>query len=46
MTLPKAKSIARHLGLTLRQLRSGNYRVKFRDGRSGLDQPVYVQLML
>ena len=32
MTLPKAKSIARHLGLTLRQLRSGNYRVTFRDG--------------
>ena len=32
MTLPKAKSIARHLGLTLRQLRSGNYRVNFRDG--------------
>jgi len=32
MTLQKAKSIARHLGLTLRQLRSGNYRVNFRDG--------------
>ena len=32
MTLRKAKSIARHLGLTLRQLRSGNYRVNFRDG--------------
>ena len=31
-TLQKAKSIARHLGLTLRQLRSGNYRVNFRDG--------------
>jgi len=30
--LQKAKSIARHLGLTLRQLRSGNYRVNFRDG--------------
>jgi hypothetical protein len=28
----EAKSIARHLGLTLRQLRSGNYRVSFRDG--------------
>jgi DNA-binding CsgD family transcriptional regulator len=28
MTLQEAKSIARHLGLTLRQLRSGNYRVK------------------
>ena len=27
MTPGKAKSIARHLGLTLRQLRSGNYRV-------------------
>ena len=32
MTLQEAKSIARHLGLTLRQLRSGNYRVNFRDG--------------
>src|SRR5215468_5398399 len=32
MTLQKAKSIARHLGLTLRLLRSGNYRVNFRDG--------------
>jgi hypothetical protein len=32
MTLQKAKSIARHLRLTLRQLRSGNYRVNFRDG--------------
>ena len=32
MTLQKAKSIARHLGLTMRQLRSGNYRVNFRDG--------------
>ena len=32
MTLQKAKLIARHLGLTLRQLRSGNYRVNFRDG--------------
>src|SRR5262249_39850321 len=31
-TLQKAKSIARHLGLTLRQLRSGSYRVNFRDG--------------
>ena len=30
--LQKAKSIARHLGLTVRQLRSGNYRVNFRDG--------------
>ena len=32
MTLQKAKSIARHLGLTLRLLRSGKYRVNFRDG--------------
>ena len=32
MTLQAAKSIARHLGFTLRQLRSGNYRVNFRDG--------------
>jgi hypothetical protein len=32
MTLQKAKSIARHLGLTLCQLRSGDYRVNFRDG--------------
>jgi hypothetical protein len=32
MTLQKAKSIARHLGLTLRQLCSGYYRVNFRDG--------------
>ena len=32
MTLQKAKSIARHLELTLRHLRSGNYRVNFRDG--------------
>ena len=30
--LQEAKSIARHLGLTLRQLRFGNYRVNFRDG--------------
>jgi len=29
---PHIKSIARHLGLTLRQVRSGNYRVNFRDG--------------
>jgi hypothetical protein len=29
---PNIKSIARHLGLTLRQLHSGNYRVNFRDG--------------
>ena len=32
MTLPEAKSIARHLGLTLRKVRSGDYRVNFRDG--------------
>jgi len=32
MTLQEAKSIARHLGLTLRLLRSGKYRVNFRDG--------------
>jgi hypothetical protein len=31
-TLAQAKSVARHLGLTLRQVRSGNYRVNFRDG--------------
>ena len=32
ITLQEAKSIARHLGLTLRQVRSGKYRVNFRDG--------------
>ena len=32
MTLQKAKSIARHLRLTLRQVCSGDYRVNFRDG--------------
>jgi hypothetical protein len=32
MTLQEAKSIARHLGLTLRMVRSGSYRVNFRDG--------------
>ena len=32
MTLQEAKSIARHLGLTLRMVRSGEYRVNFRDG--------------
>jgi hypothetical protein len=32
MTLQKAKSIARHLGLTLREVCSGDYRVNFRDG--------------
>jgi hypothetical protein len=32
MTLQEAKSIARHLKLTLRIVRSGDYRVNFRDG--------------
>ena len=32
MTLQQAKSIARHLGLTLRKVRSGDYPVNFRDG--------------
>ena len=32
MTLQEAKSIARHLGFTLRKVRSGDYRVTFRDG--------------
>ena len=32
MTLQEAKSIARHLGLTVRKVRSGDYRVSFRDG--------------
>jgi len=32
MTLQQAKSIARHLGFTLRIVRSGAYRVNFRDG--------------
>ena len=32
MTLQEAKSIARHLGLTLRKVRSGDYRVNFRNG--------------
>jgi hypothetical protein len=32
MTLAQAKSVARHLRLTLRQVRSGGYRVNFRDG--------------
>ena len=31
-TLQEAKSIARHLGLTLRKVRSGDYRVSSRDG--------------
>ena len=32
MTLQEAKSIARHLGLTLRKVRSGDYRVSSRNG--------------
>jgi hypothetical protein len=32
MTHQEAKSIARHLGLTLRKVRTGDYRVSFRDG--------------
>jgi hypothetical protein len=32
MTLQEAKSIARHLGLTLRKVHSSDYRVNFRDG--------------
>ena len=32
MTLQEAKSIARHLGLAPRKVRSGDYRVNFRDG--------------
>jgi len=32
MTLQKAKAIARHHGLTLRKVRSGDYRVNVRDG--------------
>ena len=31
MTLQEAKSIARHFGLTLRKMRSGDYRVNFSD---------------
>ena len=33
MTLQEAKSIARHLGLILRKVRSGDYRVNFREGK-------------
>jgi hypothetical protein len=33
MTHQEAKSIARHLGLTLRKVRSGDYRINFRDGK-------------
>ena len=32
ITLQEAKSIARHLRFTLRQVCSGDYRVNFRDG--------------
>ena len=32
ITHQEAKSIARHLGLILRKVRSGHYRVNFRDG--------------
>jgi hypothetical protein len=32
MTLQEAKSVARHLEITLRQVRSGAYRVNFHDG--------------
>ena len=32
ITLEEAKSIARHLGLTLRKVRSGHYRVNFPNG--------------
>ena len=32
MTLPEAKFIARHLGFTLRKVRTGDYCVSFRDG--------------
>jgi len=32
VTLGEAKSVARHLGLTLSKVRSGDYRVNFRDG--------------
>ena len=32
MTIQEAKSIARHLGLALRKVRSGDYCVSFRGG--------------
>jgi hypothetical protein len=32
MTLQEAKSIARHLGLALLQVRRGHYGLNFRDG--------------
>jgi hypothetical protein len=37
VTLQEAKSIARHLGLTLRQVRSGDYRVNLRDENETTD---------
>jgi len=37
-TLAQAKSIARHLGLTVRQVRPGGYRVNFRDGNEATAQ--------
>jgi len=37
MTLQEAKSVARHLGLTLRAVRSGDYRVNFRDGNTAVE---------
>jgi hypothetical protein len=37
MTLQEAKSIARHLGFSLRQGRSGDYRMNFRDGYQTTD---------
>jgi hypothetical protein len=36
MTLQEAKSIARHLGCTLRKVRSGDYCVKFPDGSGSM----------
>ena len=36
ITLQEAKSVARHLGLTLRKVRSGDYRVNFRDGNENM----------
>src|SRR5262245_21726669 len=35
MTLQEAKSIVRHLGLTLRKVRSGSYRVNFHNENEG-----------
>ena len=36
MTLQEAKSIARHLGCTLRKVRSGDYCVKFPAGNNSM----------